>query len=500
MAVVSFVTAIFSYAQERVPVCKVSIPLSTQPLPLSVDNSKSPYFPPIIDQIGGSCAQASYIGHMFTYEMNRLLGRNASESEHYRYSYLYTWNFINEGKDQGSLGYEGLSIAMANGIMSVADYPKSSSVYSYYWASGYDKYYRAMANRVKTLQIIDLQSAEDLSRIKRYLYDHGVEGSKSGGVVTFSSRSIDWKFDNNYSGPSQTGYKSLLTRLATEGGHAMTIVGYDDLVEFLAPDGTLSKGAFIVVNSWGTWSHDNGRYYLPYWFFFNREYDGKVVSHNDLSTEVCGIDVEYREPSITFCVSVECDARNNLSFSMGVSPYDANESLVNHVVHIANYQGGGYNMCGQYADSKIEMGFDCTSMERFLNEMEKPSFFLTINRNKRDGKSASVARLLSFSVIDYRESRTNPKIYRYTLPSGQKGGVDLKSGVNLFRIDTVEPKSISRSDIPWIGKSGNPTTSPLVFRTADGKYAKVRVLEYDKSSGELRFKYVYSPSGDNNIR
>ena len=38
-------------------------------LPLSVDNSLLPYFPPLINQVGGSCAQASYIGYMYTYEM-----------------------------------------------------------------------------------------------------------------------------------------------------------------------------------------------------------------------------------------------------------------------------------------------------------------------------------------------------------------------------------------------------------------------------------------------
>ena len=71
-------------------------------LPLSVDNSLLPYFPPLINQVGGSCAQASYIGYMYTYEMCRLMVWNASESAEHRFSYLYTWNFINDGTDMGS--------------------------------------------------------------------------------------------------------------------------------------------------------------------------------------------------------------------------------------------------------------------------------------------------------------------------------------------------------------------------------------------------------------
>ena len=70
-----------------------------------------------------------------------------------------------------------------------------------------------------------------------------------------------------FPGPSETGYTYMLTKLATDGAHAMTIVGYDDTVGF-SKDGQIHKGAFIVVNSYGTWWGDDGRYYLPYYFFF----------------------------------------------------------------------------------------------------------------------------------------------------------------------------------------------------------------------------------------
>ena len=39
-------------------------------LPTSLDNTKTKYFPPILSQRGGSCAQASAIGYMLTYELN----------------------------------------------------------------------------------------------------------------------------------------------------------------------------------------------------------------------------------------------------------------------------------------------------------------------------------------------------------------------------------------------------------------------------------------------
>ena len=58
-------------------------------LPEAVDNSKSKFFPPVINQDGGSCAQASSIGYVFTYEVNRLLNRDASASADNRFAYKF---------------------------------------------------------------------------------------------------------------------------------------------------------------------------------------------------------------------------------------------------------------------------------------------------------------------------------------------------------------------------------------------------------------------------
>ena len=479
-------------AQERIPVVRAER-MSVGELPEAVDNSLSDHFPPLINQIGGSCAQASYIGYMYTYEMSRILDRKPAESGDYRFSYLYTWNFINGGEDVGSFGYDGLSIAMSNGVMTEADYPKTTSTYTYYWASGYDKYYRAMCNRIKCFKLIDVDTPEGIEQVKRYLYDHGQEGSK-GGVVTFSSKATNWKFNDYYSGPSRTGYKSLLTELATEGGHAMTIVGYDDLVEFNAPDGTLSKGAFIVVNTWGGWSHDNGRFYLPYWFFLNRNSnDGSM-----LSRDVCTVEPEYRKPKICFRVTIDCDARNNLSFNLGVSEMKGKYPKVEYKMGIADYQGGPYNMCGRYASSTIEFGFDFSSALKFVDETNELSYYFIVNRNSKDGKKASFATLKKLSVLDYREDENHPREYTLDVPAS---GLEIKAGNNVFRIDTVRPKEVSRSPIEWISsRTGKPLTSPIVLRTAKGKYAKMRVLEYDKEAGTMRIKYVYSVSGDTDLQ
>ena len=77
--------------------------------------------------------------------------------------------------------------------------------------------------------------------------------------------------------------------------------------------------------------------------------------------------------------------------------------------------------------------------------------------------------------------------------------VAIEKGANIFNIPFGQPDKCSFSTIEWLNKSGKPIASPYVFRTADGKYAKVRFSEYDKENGTIKIKYVYAPSGSTNL-
>ncbi len=460
-------------------------------MPSSVDNSTLKYFPPLIDQIGGSCAQASYIGYMFTYEMNRLLDRDASASKDYQFSYLYTWNFINGGQDEGSLGVEGLQIAFEGGIASEADFPSQYTSSQFKWASGYEGYLKAIHNRVTKIRIFEVLNRAGVDEVRRYLWNRGETG-KPGGIVTFSSRSGEWTIETDYSGPSETGYKALLTKLSPTGAHAMTIVGYDDLVEFNAPDGSVSKGAFIVCNTWGQYyyKHDRGRFYLPYWFWEQSDRD-----LGGLGADMVGADVEYREPKVVFRVKLDYSSRDDLAFRIGVSNKTSdNIPTQDYAVPIANYQGGDYPMQGRGASSEIEFAFDFSSYAGNIDDSAEPKFFLTVCRNKR-GDVYGSGKMLEFSVYDYREDSKHPKIY----VCEDIADKEILSGNNIYSVATVAAKKTSYSNVQWINASGQPAAAPLVLRTADGKYAKLRFSDYDKAKGTIKLKYVYAPDGSRKL-
>ena len=439
-------------------------------LPLSVDNSQKEYFPPVFTQIGGSCAQASIIGYVFTYEMNSLLGRPSNVPEN-RFNYLFTWNFVNEGMDQGSYGWDGVQLSFKSGIMSDADFPRQYSSTQFYWASGYDKYYRAMHYKATAVLSMQVSDEAELQAIKEYLYNDG-----KGHLVTFSAAARGWKFDYAYDGPSQTGYRCMLTGLPTDGGHAMSIVGYDDTVE-CSFGGKTTYGAFIVVNSYGDDYHDRGFYYMPYRFFLEKIPQGYI-----LSKTVYGVAVKYYEPRLVFKVNVDYTSRNDLGFLMGVAdkPY-AERPTAQVASSIAYFQGGDYPMQGRGASSRIEMALDATPIAVALDTIEKPKFFLRVDRRKIDGEGQG--RLLGYEVYDYGTGRT----YKF-----EEECEPFEYGINLYGLATTPLTTFAASRVDWLTRDKEPVTSPLVVRTAKGKYAKIRIT---KKGDEISFKYVYAPDG-----
>jgi hypothetical protein len=413
--------------------------------------------------------------------MNRLLDRDASASPANRFNYLYTWNLLNGGSDDGTFSTDGYSAGYFNGIMTEEDFPKQTSAYQFSWASGYNKYFNAMHYRVASTISIEVADTEGIYKLKHYLYDGGEEG-EPGGIVSFGSAAGNWRFDDDYLGPSETGYHCMLTKLATEGAHAMTIVGYDDTVECLTDDGQLTYGAFIAVNSWGVFYHDRGRYYLPYHFFLDRSGDGI------LDMDVTGVNVKYEDPTVVFKINMDYTSRDDISFKMGIAdkPYSELPSN-NFPVSIFNNAGGDNGMQGALGPSEIELGLNFSDYASGTDRMDEPKFFLIVSRNRR-GNSAGEGSVTSVEVYDYRNDPFHPTVYS----SPDADGSPLKWGDNIFGIPTTPLKYTSASPVRWLDKYGKPLRDPFVVRTSSGRYAKIRFTGYDPSTGKITFEYVLS--------
>ncbi len=432
-------------------------------LPSSVDNSKTIYFPPVLMQQGGSCAQASGIGYMFTYEINRLLGRDAKVPEN-RFSYAFTWNFVNDGEDTGGFVEQGLYIAQQYGIMTEADFGSFNSP-SFRWASGFDKYLNAMRYRAGEILTIEAGTEQGLKLLKRYLYD-ACDGSHPGGIATYSTTSTDWAINNQYEGPSAPGYHTQLIRRATEGSHALTIVGYDDLVEFKAPDGKLHRGALIICNSWGSASHDKGRFYLPYYFFLHPE---SVPDKGYLDTNCTAVRVYTHEPKVVARVNMSYSSRDDLNMTCGFAmDRNATSAANSGTFGIFKNQGGDHKLAGLYtALTNFEFAVDYTNKFTDIDSQNPARYFFNVICY-RHGKKLGEGTMNALSVIDYRGD--TPRIYTCKMP---EGGYPLQVGRNTFTINTL-PRFVMSASNTRLRADGQTT---YIVRTANNKYKKLLFVE-----------------------
>ena len=440
--------------------------LADSELPPAVDNSRLKFFPPVIDQLGGSCAQAAGIGHMLTYEVNRLLDRDASASADNRLSYQFAWNMLNDGIDQGSFVDQGLVLARNYGMMTEADYGKH---FMFKWPSGYEKYHRAMRYRADKIYTYD----DDIQLMKRYLYDHG-DGSPTGGVLTFSGQSLGWVFNKSYDGPSLTGYHSLMTGLGDDGSHAMTIAGYDDTVSFTDDEGRRHDGAFIVVNSWGTWFQDQGRFYLPYDFFRD-----PLVKPIQLSDQVEGVSACTYEPQVVLKVRLSYTSRDDLRYGLSTT-----DELQRTVPRSQNYtsvfcnQGGDMPMTGPQFGNELEFALDMTP---YVKPTDRKYLFNIVR--SMYGQKKGEGQLLALSAIDYRGAEPKEFVCRDVLPA------TLADGANYFGIPLVPRYTTSASPLRYTDETGNLSVGTYLIRTADGSHAKVRFSTPDTQAQTITIRY-----------
>lgn len=457
-------STIFGGAQDRPVRVPFRVSKENVSLPPYVDNSKTKYFPPLIDQKGGSCAQASGIGYMFTYEMDRLLDRDASVPAN-RFSYQFSWNFLNGGIDEGGFVDQGLLLARSYGMMSEDDYG-SSYTYTFKWADGYDKYFRALHYKADEI----LSFTDSIGLLKRYLYDAG-DGSAHGGVMTFSTQSENWKIQR-YDGPQHTGYHSLLTKLATDGSHAMTIVGYDDAVTYTDEQGKTHDGAFIVVNSWGSYFASDGRFYLPYDFFRD-----PTVNIQQLSDNLNAVRCKTFTPLLVFKVRLRYTSRNDLSFAVRLNAGEIKGEY--KTCALFRNQGGDIPMQGSGMSDEIEIAIDCTP--HMQEGMDYDNVTLDVVK-AAVGKTVGDGEILALSLMDYRGDTPVEHAYKGALPHPIKGGDNYLS----IRI----PKNYSVSASPYsYFKSGNANPNTFRIRTADGRDGKLRFSGYNAEDNSISIRY-----------
>lgn len=448
-------------------------------LPASVDNSTNRFFPAIFSQgSNNSCSQASGVRYVYTYEVNRMFGRDASNPANV-FCYHFTWNFLNEGNNEGSHSWIGWDLMKDCGTLDMTRFKDEPYSYSQQtqWLSGYDTYIEAMKYRVSGYTKINLKTREGIDLMRRYLYDHG-DGGETGGVASISYETEDWGL-KSYTGPSLTGLRHIVTKEGKDGPHAITLVGYDDTVEYdFDGDGNISdteRGAFIFANSWDDYWASDGKCYIPYSVMLADYADGGL-SEGDadayMVTPVIG------DPDIVFKVKLSYNRRNELSFLLGAADGDdAKMPSVDFTYPVMNRQGGAVPMQGNGASNDIEVAFNFSRYHEAVKGYADPKFFLTVRRTAATG----TGKIIEFSVLDVASG---------TQYLSSDRDIELKGGQIV--LTTGKSLSVYPSCSKWrwlLTGTYAPISSPFVVKTATGKAMKMMINGYDRTSGKLTIKY-----------
>lgn len=461
-----------------VPEWRPTIMSRSNDLPASVDNSRQKYFVPVFNQgSNNSCSQASGVRYVFSYEVNRMLDRDAADPANV-FCYHFTWNFLNEGENQGSHSFLGYDLMKECGTLDMTQFEDKE--YSYpqqtQWVSGYDIYTKAMNYRVGSYSKFNLKTREGIDLLRRYLHDHG-DGSEAGGIASISYDTDDWGL-KRYEGPSQTSVGYIVTKEGKDGPHAITVVGYDDTVEYdFDGNGSISddeRGAFIFVNSWGTIWGSDGKCYIPYSVMLA---DPAVGGLTEGDADAYMVTPLIGEPQMVFKVKLAYSRRNELSLLLGAADGDAKMPSVEFTYPIMNRQGGAVPMQGYNAPEEMEVALNFSRYYETVKGYDEPRFFLTVRRTAAQG----TGKILEFSVLDLVTGTQYISPERDIALTG--GQIVVATGASM----SVYP---SCSKWRWLlAGTYAPVSSPFVVKTAKGNAMKMAVNGYDRSSGTITIKY-----------
>ena len=416
-----------------------AVPAESQ-RPDHVNNAATMYFPPIISQEGGSCGSASRIAYMFTHELNSYRHTNASLPENmYPTHFVWLLTYGNSGKDQfvQYVGVPSVKTYGGRGNSALFGYKEWDSQ-DYGWMTGYEKWHEAMFNRMLPPRNMPMGvgTEEGRNMLKNWLWNHNGDtdfacGGIAGiGVAAAVTQAGIPRTDANVAAGAVG--QSYVRWWGDQVNHALTIVGYDDRIEFdLDGNGKAGEkekdevGAWIIANSWGGWAN-NGLIYCPYAYGFPahsiEKVGGKEVRKQSggwWQPELYYVRKNYR-PLRTIKVKMDYSHRSEMLLTVGVAT-DPNATHPEKTIDLHHFRwaGDGHNgdlnpapavpMLGRWADGKLheepmEFGYDLTDLCEGLDHSKPLKFFFNVDartKSKVASRAKGSGHIYNVSIIDY---------------------------------------------------------------------------------------------------
>ena len=308
-------------------------------LPDSVNLSTSQYFPPIGKQQGGSCSAWSKVYYQFTYEVAKINEWDVKGDNSKIFSPKYVWNYLNNGENNGLFPDDCYKFLERQGALRWNEFPQGDLSFDWYEGANETATVNALRQALKTrISFYDHYNFADPSNNPNPITEnkdsdlsHMKQLLNEGHILSISTDCNVSTVKNNKILPDGThkGEHVIIAGEAGNGGHALTIVGYDDTISYdLDQSGSIDqdyeKGAFLIANSWGTgaWGHNNGYIWVMY-DALNQESKASDLNTNRLpfirSNIYWYIEVANYTPERMVEVTLEQRYRNEITVFLGTS-------------------------------------------------------------------------------------------------------------------------------------------------------------------------------------
>ncbi len=367
-------------------------------LPAAVDNSKLAAFPPIGSQTVNNCVGWAMGYYQHSHNLALTLGyANNTTDQTTKCSPKFLYNMINAGSDNGAYFSDAFMMLQKHGCINKSNFPENSDYLS--WDLNPDHWQAAIPGRTQPVQYIyNVDTQTGLDQMKQML--------TNGYVLTYGTYINSWVFSTIKSGGG-AGQKVMTYMNGTNGGHAMTIVGFDDS-SWVDLNGNNvvdagEMGALKIANSWGTGWGNAGFAWIAYDALKSvsavpggpsagrvAAFQGKVAYHM-VPRATAGS--PYR-PNYLAKFTVRHAQRNQLSVKFGSSDAVSTSATSTFSPFALMNKGGAFAFNG--TTTPVDGTFVMDLSDLPISSSAQNKIYLTMS----DSTSGNAATLSSFVLLD----------------------------------------------------------------------------------------------------
>ncbi len=328
--------------------------------------------PPVGNQAQqGSCTAWATAYYYLTYLQWQEHGFDPSDPNNIC-SPAFTYNLINGGMDGGSQPSDAFKIFETIGCATHADMPYTDANCTRFPEE--QAFINGMPNRTAVTHYINTHTQSGIQSLKNHLLN---------GNIAMTAISV-WSNFQNISNFNHT-YSVADIYGSDPGGHAVTVIGFDD--NFETADGT---GAFRMVNSWGIGWGEDGYWWMSYEAFLSDQIGwGYTLYASDR--------IDY-EPQLYAAAEIDHSDRYALKYRVGLGD-PGNPDVVSTYFDL--------NM-GSRRDWNFPYGgriiLDATDVYASLDPNNPNQLYLEIqDRDGYDGRAGTVNALsMEDMALDFR--------------------------------------------------------------------------------------------------